>query len=97
MSRVCQITGKKPLRGHNVSHANNRTIKIQDINLHSKRYFLPELKQWIRIRVSTRGIRLISKLGGLSPYLLKTPSTELDPELRPVKRSLAKRLKIATR
>lgn len=82
------------MRGNNVSHANNKTRMIQDINLNSKRFYLPELKQWVRIRVSTSGIKTLSKLGGLSPFLLKTPMTELDPDLRPWKRALAKRLKI---
>lgn len=85
------------MRGHNVSHANNRTLKIQDINLNYKRFYLPELKQWVRIRVSTSGIKTLSKLGGLSPYLLKTPNADLNPDLRPIKRALAGRLKVATR
>jgi len=97
MSRICQVTGKKPMYGNNVSHANNRTRRIQDINLCYKRYFLPELKQWVRLRVSTSGIKNLSKLGGLSPFLLKTPLAQLDPDLRPWKRSLAKRLKVAVR
>ena len=67
---------------------------IQGINLNYKRYYLPELKQWVRIRVTTSVIKTLSKLGGLSPFLLKTRLADLDPGLRPVKRSLAKRLKI---
>ena len=97
MSRVCQITKRRPLRGFNVSHAHNRTHKVQELNLKSKRFFLPELGQWVRIRVSTGGVKTLTKLGGLSPFLLKTPNTELDAALRPWKRALAKRLKIATR
>ncbi len=85
------------MRGNNVSHANNKTHKIQDINLTSKRFFLPELGQWVRIRVSTKGIKTLTKLGGLSPFLLKTPLAELDPDLRQWKRALANRLKVATR
>ena len=97
MSRVCQITKRKPLRGFNVSHAHNRTHKIQDINLTYKRFFLPELKQWVRIRVTTKGIKTLTRLGGLSPFLLKTPMMELHEDLRCWKRALAKRLKVATR
>lgn len=96
MSRICQITGKKPMRGNNVSHAHNKTRMIQDINLTYKRYYVPELKQWVRLRVSTSGIKTLSRLGGLSPFLLKTPMTELNPDLRPWKRALTKRLKIQT-
>ncbi len=84
------------MRGHNVSHANNKTNRIQDINLTYKRYFLPELGQWVRIRVSTKGIKTLTKFGGLSPFLLKTKTDDLAPELRPLKRALGKRLKITT-
>lgn len=82
------------MRGNNVSHANNKTRMIQDINLNYKRFYIPELKQWVRLRVSTSGIKTLSKLGGLSPFLLKTPMRELDPDLRPWKRAITKRLKI---
>ena len=97
MSRICQITGKKPLRGNNVSHANNKTRMIQDINLNYKRYFMPELKQWVRLRISTSGIKTLNRLGGLSPFLLKTPLEKLDSNLRPWKRALFRRLKIQAR
>jgi len=70
MSRKCSITGKKPLSGYNVSHAHNRTKKWQQPNVHSKRIFVPELKRSVRLRVSTRALRSISKMG-LLPYLKK--------------------------
>jgi large subunit ribosomal protein L28 len=97
MSRICQITKKRPMRGFNVSHANNRTHRIQDINLNYKRFFLSELGQWVRIRVSTEGIKTLTKLGGLSPFLLKTPMDDLDPGLRQWKRALGHRLRISIR
>lgn len=85
------------MRSFNVSHANNKTHTIQDINLTYKRFFLPELNNWVRVRISTRGIKTLTKLGGLSPFLLKTPMEELDPDLRQWKRAISRRLKIATR
>jgi large subunit ribosomal protein L28 len=63
MSRVCQITGKKPLIGHSVSHANNKTKRRFLPNLHDRRFWVPAEKRWVRLRVSTRGLRMIDKYG----------------------------------
>ena len=63
MSRVCQVTGKKPLVGNNVSHSNRHTKRRFEINLMNKRFWLEDEKRWISIRVSARGMRLIDKLG----------------------------------
>jgi large subunit ribosomal protein L28 len=63
MSRVCQVTGKKPLVGHNVSHSNRHTKKRFEINLLSKRFWLEDEKRWVTLRVSARGMRTIDKLG----------------------------------
>ncbi len=63
MSRRCQITGKKPLSGHNVSHAHNVTNKWQRPNIQRKRIFVPELGRSIRLKVSTRALRTIDKKG----------------------------------
>jgi large subunit ribosomal protein L28 len=63
MSRVCQVTGKKPLVGSNVSHSNRHTKRRFEINLRSKRFYLEDEKRWISIRVSARGMRRIDKLG----------------------------------
>jgi large subunit ribosomal protein L28 len=95
MAQVCQITGKKPLKGHRVSHSNIKTKHTQGINLQKKRYFVHELGQWVAIRVSTSGIRNLTKVGGLGPYLLGTSLKDLDPALRRWKKAMAKRLKIA--
>jgi large subunit ribosomal protein L28 len=66
MARKCQITGKKPLSGHNVSHAHNITNRWQKPNLRRKRIFVPELGRAVRLRVSTRALRTIDKKGLLS-------------------------------
>lgn len=63
MSRVCQITNKKPATGHNVSHANNKTLRRFDINLHKKRIWVDELNQFVVLRLSAKGMRIIDKLG----------------------------------
>ncbi|MGE5153488.1 MAG: 50S ribosomal protein L28 [Bdellovibrio bacteriovorus] len=63
MSRVCQVTGKRPITGHNVSHANNKTKRRFLPNLHYHRYWVESEKRWVRLRVSTRGMRIIDKKG----------------------------------
>lgn len=63
MARVCQITGKAPMAGNNVSHANNRTRRRFLPNLQYHRFWLETQKRFVRLRVSTRGMRLIDKLG----------------------------------
>ena len=63
MSRQCQVTGKKPMSGNNVSHANNRTKRRFLPNLHSKRFFVPSENRWVTLTVSARGIKTISKKG----------------------------------
>jgi len=63
MSRVCQVTGKKPMTGNNVSHANNRSRRVFLPNLHYRRFWLERENRWVRLRVSSAGLRLIDKLG----------------------------------
>lgn len=63
MSRVCQITGKKPLSGNNVSHAHNKTRRRFLPNLQTRRFWIESEKRWISMRVSSKGLRLIDKKG----------------------------------
>jgi large subunit ribosomal protein L28 len=63
MSKVCQITGKRPQSGNNVSHANNRTRRRFLPNLSYKRFWLASEKRYVRLRVSSKGIRIIDKHG----------------------------------
>jgi large subunit ribosomal protein L28 len=63
MSRVCQVTGKRPQSGNNVSHANNKTRRRFLPNLQSKRFWLESEKRYVRLRVSHKGLRTIDKLG----------------------------------
>ena len=63
MAQVCQVTGKRPMSGNNVSHANNRTRRRFLPNLHYHRFWLEAEKRYIRLRVSNHGLRIIDKLG----------------------------------
>ena len=63
MARVCQVTGKRPSFGRNVSHANNKTVRRFEPNLQDKRFWVDEENRWIRLRVSAHGIKIINKRG----------------------------------
>lgn len=63
MSRVCQVTGKRPMVGNNVSHANNKTRRRFLPNLHHHRFWVESENCFVRLRVSTKGMRIIDKLG----------------------------------
>jgi len=63
MSKVCQVTGKRPMSGNNVSHANNRTRRRFLPNLQNKRFWLEAEKRYVRLRVSHQGVRIIDKHG----------------------------------
>ncbi len=63
MSRVCQVTGKKPVAGNNVSHANNKTRRRFLPNLHTHKFWVESENRWIKLRVSTKGMRIIDKNG----------------------------------
>jgi len=63
MSRVCQVTGKRPASGNNVSHANNKTRRHFLPNLHTHRFWVPSENRFVKLRVSTKGLRIIDKKG----------------------------------
>ena len=63
MSRVCQVTGKRPMSGNNVSHAKNRTRRRFKPNLHDHRFWVESEKRFVKLRVSANGMRIIDKLG----------------------------------
>ncbi len=63
MSRVCQVTGRGPMSGNKVSHANNKTRRRFNVNLQSRRLWIPSLGRFIKLRLSNQGLRLIDKLG----------------------------------
>ena len=63
MSKVCQITGKRTIVGNKVSHSNHKTKRTFMPNLQTKRFFIPEEDKWISLKVSTSGLRTITKIG----------------------------------
>lgn len=63
MSRVCMVTGKKPVTGNNVSHANNKTRRLFSPNIHSHRFWVESEKRFVKLRLSTKGMRIIDKNG----------------------------------
>lgn len=63
MSRICQITGKRAMRGNNVAHSKLRTKRVFDVNLFSKKFYYPEEDCWISLTISAAGLRLINKIG----------------------------------
>ena len=63
MSKICQVTGKKPMFGNNVSHANNKTRRKFNVNLQKKKFWVPEENRYITLRLSMHGLRIINKKG----------------------------------
>lgn len=63
MSRICQVTGKRPMSGNNVSHAHNKTRRRFLPNLHTQRFWVESENRWVKLRVSRKGMRIIDKKG----------------------------------
>lgn len=63
MSRVCDLTGKRPVSGHSVSHSNVKNKRRFYPNLHQKRFYIPETDQWMDLKVSSQALRTINKKG----------------------------------
>ena len=63
MSKICQVTGKRPVTGNNVSHAKNRTRRRFNPNLHHHKFWVESENRWIRLRLSAKGMRIIDKKG----------------------------------
>lgn len=63
MSLVCQVTGKRPVAGNRVSHANNKTKRVFKPNIQTKRFWLPSENRWVKLKVSAKGIKIITRLG----------------------------------
>lgn len=70
MSRICQLTGKRPISGNNVSHSNRKTKRRFLPNLVKKRFYVPETDQWVTLKISAKALRNINKLG-IFAYLKK--------------------------
>ncbi|NOQ17080.1 MAG: 50S ribosomal protein L28 [Methyloprofundus sp.] len=63
MSKICQVTGKRPVAGNNVSHAKNRTRRRFNPNLHHHKFWVESENKWVRLRLSAKGMRIIDKKG----------------------------------
>lgn len=78
MARVCDLTGTKPFSGNKVSHSNIKTRTKWMPNLKDKRYLVPELSRTVTLKLSTRAIRTIDKLGGVSQAIMKAKTEKLS-------------------
>ena len=70
MSKVCELTGKRPITGNNVSHSNRKTKRRFEPNLIKKRFYIPEVDKWITLKISTKALRNINRIG-VYAYLKK--------------------------
>ncbi|MCI5080507.1 MAG: 50S ribosomal protein L28 [Saprospiraceae bacterium] len=77
MSKVCQVTGKRPVSGHHVSHSNRKTKRRFLPNLQKKRFYIPEMNEWVTLKVTTDAIRSINKIG-IYEYLKRQESKGFD-------------------
>ena len=90
MSRVCELTGKGPMSGNNVSHANNKSRRRFLPNLNDVTLMSDALGQSFKLRVSAAGIRSVDHRGGLDAYLAKAKDVELSVTALKIKKAIAK-------
>jgi len=81
MSKVCELTGKRPITGNNVSHSNRKTKRRFLPNLQKKKFFVPETGEWITLKVCTKAMRTIDKLG-VYEYVKKLEKKGVDTGVR---------------
>jgi large subunit ribosomal protein L28 len=91
MSRICELTGKGRMVGHNVSHANNKTKRTFLPNLQNVTLMSDSLGTSVRLRVSSHGLRSVEHVGGLDNWLAKTSNESLSLRARRLKRDIAKK------
>ena len=92
MARRCQLTGKEPQFGHNVSHSNRKTNRRFVPNLQKATFYSDMLRRKIPLRVCTRALRSVQKGGGLDAFLLGTSDAKLAPQGLRLKRQLKRAL-----
>ena len=90
MSRRCELTGKSPMVGNNVSHANNKTKRRFLPNLNDVSLTSETLSQTVSFRISASALRSVDHRGGLDAFLAKAPDAELSPKALKLKREIAK-------
>ncbi len=91
MSRICELTGKGRLVGHNVSHANNKTKRTFLPNLQNVTLMSDALQRSVKLRVSMNALRSVEHQGGLDNWLTKAPDDKLSLKARRLKREIAKK------
>ncbi len=92
MARRCQLTGIDPMFGHNVSHSNIKTNRRFEPNIQKATFHSNALRRKVSLRITTRAIRSISRVGGLDAYLLHTADAKLAPEGLRLKHQVKKAL-----
>ncbi|MFD2172641.1 50S ribosomal protein L28 [Rhodobacter lacus] len=90
MSRVCELTGKGPMSGNNISHANNKTRRRFLPNLNDVTLISDVLGQSFKLRVSAAGLRTVDHRGGLDAFLMKASDTELSANALKIKKAIQK-------
>ena len=88
MSKKCELTGKNPLKGHNVSHANNKTKRRFLPNLKKVKFKSEILKKSLRLTVSNAGVRSVDKKGSFDEFIKTVKNKNLSPRLKKLKKSL---------
>ena len=90
MSKVCEISGKKPMTGNNVSHANNRTKRRFIPNLQNVKLYSGTLQKYINLNITIRTMKTVEKNGGLDSYLIKTSNKNLAETAINIKKQILK-------
>ena len=90
MARVCDLTGTKPFSGNKVSHSNIKTRTKWMPNLKEKRYTIPELSKTVTLKLSTRAIRTIDKLGGISQAIMKAKTEKMSEKTLKLRNEIKK-------
>ena len=90
MSKVCEISGKKPISGNNVSHANNRTKRRFIPNLQNVKLYSGTLQKYINMNITIRTMKTVEKNGGLDAYLIKTSNKNLANTAIKIKKQILK-------
>ena len=93
MSKICEISGKKPITGNNVSHANNRTKRRFLPNLQSVKLYSNSLNKYINLNISVKTMKTVEKNGGLDSYLIKTSNRNLADNAIKIKKQILKVVK----
>ena len=90
MSKICDISGKKPMSGNNVSHANNRTKRRFIPNLQNVKLYSSILQKYINLNITIRTMKTVEKNGGLDSYLIKTSNKNLAETAIKIKKQILK-------